>query len=111
IGCARMFCFWHRPSPCSPPFTYTTLFRSVVPPDGACTLTDSTVKGDVRVQDNAYFQATNTDIEESVKGEHALTIFIDTGSTVGETDEASEDLQLLGYHISIPGHEEDSATE
>ena len=67
---------------CDGVFKGKTYDNVTVPRGAACTLIDSTVRGDVRALKNAYFQATGTAVRGDVEGEQAQTIFIDVGSKV-----------------------------
>jgi hypothetical protein len=86
---------------CTDEITGQTLDDVEVPADSACTLIDSTVRGEVRVRDNAYFQATNTDIAGSVTGYDALTVFLDTGSSVGGRVRTYDTFQVFVYNSTI----------
>src|SRR2546430_16510579 len=55
----------------------------VVPANGSCTIVSSTVGDDVKVGENAYFEADNSQIADHVKGRSALTVFLHNGTTVG----------------------------
>jgi hypothetical protein len=61
------------------------------------------VKGDVDVQKNAYFQATNTSIREDVEADDALSIFIDTGSVIGGDILADGTDQVFVFNSTIGG--------
>jgi hypothetical protein len=88
---------------CTGTITGQTLDDVEVPANEACTLVDSTVNGDVSVRENAYLQATNTDVSESVTGYDALTIFIDTGSTVGGRVRGYSTFQVFVYNSTVGG--------
>jgi hypothetical protein len=68
---------------CEAEVSGVTVDEVVVPPDTACTLRDSTVAGDVRVASNAFLETGNTAIGGKVSGNQALTVFLNTGTTVG----------------------------
>lgn len=72
-----------------------------VPRDGSCTLRDSTVSGKVKVKRGAFFQATGTDIAGRVQADDALTVFIDTGSTVGRNVEVDDTAQVFIFNATI----------
>ena len=55
----------------------------VVPPDAACALIDSTVTGDVHVSRNAFLEVRGTNIAGTLRADRALTLFLNTGTTVG----------------------------
>lgn len=75
----------------------------IVPRNGACTLTDSKVRGEVKVARNAYFQATGTSVKEDVEGHSAQTIFIDTGSNVRGDVEADKTAQVFIFNAKVTG--------
>jgi hypothetical protein len=62
-----------------------TVDEVIVPPGASCTLTGATVTGDVLVASTAFFQASNSEIGGKVTGDEALTVFLDTGTTVGRS--------------------------
>jgi hypothetical protein len=72
-----------------------------VPRGAACTLIDSTVRGDVRALKNAYFQATGTTVRGDVEGEEAQTVFIDTGSRVSGSVEAVRTVQFFVFNSTV----------
>ncbi len=75
----------------------------IVPADGSCTLIDSIVNGNVSVGRNAYFQATRTSIGGNVRGNAALTVFIDTGSSVGRSLETNGTTQVFVFDAKVTG--------
>jgi hypothetical protein len=91
------------PFKCDGVFTGVTIKHVVVPRDGACTLTHSTVKGKVRVLKNAYFQATDTSIRKKVVAKRAQTLFIDTDSRVGGGIQASKTIQVFVFNSTVAG--------
>jgi hypothetical protein len=89
---------------CNGTFTGMTITSDVVvPPNASCTLINSTVKGDVEVRANAYFQATKTSIREDVRGQDAQTVFIDTGSSVGGDVGTDKTAQVFVFNSTING--------
>ena len=77
-------------------------FDSVtVPRDGACTLIDSTVAGNVTVKRNAYFEASNTDIGGKVRAEDSLALFINSESTVGRYVYADDTPEVYVFNAEI----------
>jgi hypothetical protein len=89
---------------CNGTFTGVTIKSDVdVPENGACTLLNSTVKGEVEAEKNAYFQATKTSIRDEVEGWGAQTIFIDTGSSVGGGIETDKTAQVFVFNSTING--------
>lgn len=94
----------HQEFKCNGTFTGVTIKSDVeVPRDGSCTLIRSTVKGGVEVEKNAYFQATGTSIRDDVVGDGALTVFIDTGSTVGGDVLTDKTAQVYAFDSTING--------
>ncbi len=75
----------------------------IVPADGSCTLIDSIVNGNVSVGRNAYFQATRTSIGGKVRANAALTVFIDTGSSVGRSLETNGTAQVFVFDAKVTG--------
>jgi hypothetical protein len=86
---------------CNEDITGGSFDNVTVPRDGACTLTDSTVSGNVKVKRGAFFQATGTDIGRRVEADDALTVFIDTGSTVGRSVEVDDTAQVFVFNATI----------
>jgi hypothetical protein len=93
----------HKAFKCNGVFSGLTVRAVLVPADAACTLTDSTVKGDVRVLDGAYFQATGTKMRRNVRGERAETIFVDTGSSVGGSIRGTRTAQVFVFNSTVTG--------
>jgi hypothetical protein len=93
----------HNGTPCTSEQTGVTIANVVVPANGACTLTDSTVTGNVKVKQGAFFQATNTDIAGKVDADRAQTLFIDTDSTVGKDVESEKTAQVFVFNATIGG--------
>jgi hypothetical protein len=97
---------------CESEITGADVDEVIVPADAACTLTDSTVGGNVTVLKDAYFQATNTDIGGRVRAKNALTLFIDTDSTVGRYVVTDDTFQVFIFNATIGrGIEVDDTTE
>jgi hypothetical protein len=91
-------------SKCNGTFTGVTIKSDVeVPRGGGCTLINSTVKGGVEVEKNAYFQATGTSIRGDVAGDAAQTVFIDTGSTVAGDIVTDRTAQVFVFNSTING--------
>lgn len=77
----------------------------VVPASATCIIDSTTVKGDVKVGRDAYFQATNTStIGDDVQGRGALVVFIDGHTTVGDDVEIKDTPQALIFDSTIGGH-------
>jgi hypothetical protein len=87
---------------CNGTFTGVTLGDVVVPPNGACILDNSVVNGQVDVLKDAYFQAVNTKISEDVNGDHAQTVFIDTGSSSGDVS-GDTTAQFFIFNATVNG--------
>ncbi len=89
---------------CNGTHTGVTIPRDVVvPANKGCILVNSTVKGDVEVQANAYLQATRTSIRGSVLGNKAQTVFIDTGSSVGGSVGTDRTAQVFVFDATVNG--------
>ena len=86
---------------CNEVVTGGTYDNVTVPRDGACTLIDSTVAGNVEVKTNAYFEAGNTDIAGKVRANRALTLFLDSGSTVGRDVKADDTAQVYIFNSQV----------
>jgi hypothetical protein len=86
---------------CNGVFKGKTYDDVTVPRGAACTLTGSTVRGDVKALKDAYFQATDTAVRGDVEGKGAQTIFIDTGSRVAGSVEAVGAIQFYVYNSTI----------
>jgi hypothetical protein len=92
------------PTECTTEQTGATIEGDLIVPEGeACTITDSTVGGNVKVGRNAFFRAIRSTIAGDVKGRKSLTIFVDTGSTVGGEIDASSPFQLFVFNTSVGG--------
>jgi hypothetical protein len=92
------------PFKCDGVFRGVTIKRVVVVPrDGACALTRSTVKGEVRVMKNAYFQATDSSLRKDVVAKRAQTLFIDADSRIGGDIQASQTIQVFVYNSAVTG--------
>jgi hypothetical protein len=86
---------------CNEVVTGGTYDNVTVPQDGACTLIDSTVAGDVSVKRNAYFEAGNTDIAGRVRADHSLALFIDSESTVGRDVKADDTPEVYVFNAEV----------
>ena len=76
--------------------------RDVTVPAGAsCTLVDSSVRNDVRVNRDSYFQATNTDIGGNVFSRDSQTVFVEAGSGIGGTVETRNTAQVYVFNSFI----------
>jgi hypothetical protein len=81
---------------CNRTVTGGTYNNVVVPRNGVCTLVGVTVRKDVKVQKNAYFEADATSIRGKVKANQAQTIYTHDGSTIGSV-EAIKTAQVFLY--------------
>ena len=88
---------------CDSAVTGVTVRDVFVPRDAVCSLSGATVSGDVHVARNAYFQATGTDIAGRVQADDALTVFVDTGSTVGRSVELTTQRRSSSSMPRSPG--------
>jgi hypothetical protein len=86
---------------CDGVFKGKTYDEVTVPRGAACTLIDSTVRGNVRALKNAYFQATGTAVRGDVEGKQVQTIFIDTGSRVSGSVEADRAVQFFVFNSTV----------
>ncbi len=93
----------HEGFKCDGTFTGITLRELTVAPNDSCTLNQSTVKGDVSVRANAYFEANDTAIGGDVGAKDALTVFIHDGSSVGGDVEAKRTPQLYVFTSTVTG--------
>jgi hypothetical protein len=90
------------PTECTTTRSGATIEGDLVVPDGAsCTITGSKVGGNVRVGKDAFFEASSSNIAGDVKGRRSLTIFIDTGTTVGGQVDASGASQVFVFDSTI----------
>jgi len=72
-----------------------------VPTGAACTLVDSSVRNDVRVGRDAYFQATNTDVGGDVFARDSQTVFVEAGSGIGGNVETRNAAQVFVFNSFI----------
>ena len=86
---------------CNGVFKGKTYDGVVVPSGSSCTLLDSTVKGNVRVQRNAYLQTVGTAVRGDVEGNNSQTVFIDTGSRIAGSVESVGARQFFVYNSSV----------
>jgi hypothetical protein len=86
---------------CDGVFKGRTYDDVTVPRGAACTLIDSTVRGDVRALRNAYFQASGTAVRGDVEGEQVQTIFIDARSKVSGSVEAERAIQFFVFNSTV----------
>lgn len=91
------------PMECTTPRTGATIEGDLIVPDGeACTISGSTVGGDVKVGKGSFFQATGSStIAGDVKGRKSLTIFLDDHTTVGGEVDASSPFQVFVFDSSV----------
>ena len=86
---------------CNGVFKGKTYDSVVVPRGAACTLTDATVKGNVRVLRNAYFQSIGTKVRGDIEGKAAQTVFIDTGSRINGSVESVDSRQFYVFNSTV----------
>jgi hypothetical protein len=98
-----------------PSLTCTGLVTSVsvrdvnVPAGASCTLVDSIVRNDVKVRQDSYFQATNTDIGGGIWSRDSQTVFVEAGSGVGDAIQTRNTAQVfvfgsfVGDEIDVSG--------
>jgi hypothetical protein len=85
------------------PQTVTAAGDLVVPDNGTCIITGSTVGDDVKVGNNAYFESRNSQIGGDVRASRSQTIFIDDGTTVGGDVKASKTAQVYLFNSTLNG--------
>ena len=73
----------------------------VVPPNGTCILFGSRVRGNVKALKDSYFQASNSRISGSVKGEEAQTLFIENGTRVKGGIKGDATIQVYVFHSKV----------
>jgi hypothetical protein len=73
----------------------------VVPENGACIISNSTVGDDVRVGKNAYFEAINSDIADDVTASRSAGVFIHDGSSVGGDVNTSKSFTLDVFDSAV----------
>ena len=83
----------------------------VVPPNGVCVLSNSTVLGGVDVHRNAYFESDNSTIKEDVQGDQAQTVFINTGSKVGDNVLGEQTAEVFVFNSTVGGVSVERATD
>ena len=88
---------------CEATETGVTVDEVIVPADSACTLVNSTVTGDVHVASNAFFQADNSAIGGNVRGNQALTVFLNTGTTVDRSVKTRGTAQVFIFNATVGG--------
>jgi hypothetical protein len=86
---------------CDGVFRGKTYDDVTVPRGSACTLIDSTVRGNVRALKGAYFQATGTAVRGDVEGRQVQTIFIDARSRVSGSIEADRAVQFFVFNSTV----------
>ena len=86
---------------CEGVHTGVTVRDVKVPRDASCSLIDSTVTGNVYVSRNAFFEAGGTDIAGEVHADDALTVFLDTGTTVGRSVRIHRTAQLFVFNATV----------
>ena len=90
------------PTECNSPQTGANIPGDlIVPDDGVCIITSTTVGGNVKVGRNGYFQSIGSTIAGDVKGRRSLTVFVDSQSTVGKSVDTSSTFQVFVFNSSI----------
>jgi hypothetical protein len=93
-----------QPFSCAGTFTGITVGDVIVRPYHTCLLTDSVIRGDVRVQSSGDFEAGNTLIRGNVEGTGALTIYVYNGSTVGGDLDTNNSSQVFAFNSTVQGN-------
>jgi len=88
---------------CDSEQTGVTVRDVFVPPAGSCTLIDSVVTGKVHVSRNAFFQADGTEIAGKVRADRSLTVFLNTGTTVGGSMKTYKTTQVFVFNAAVRG--------
>ena len=92
----------HSSSKCDGTFVGKTFEKDVVvPPNGVCILLGSRVRGNVKAQKDSYFQADNSRIGGSVKGDEAQTLFIADGTRVKGGIRGDATIQVFVFHSKV----------
>ena len=86
---------------CNGVFKGKTYDEVIVPRGAACTLVDSTVRGNVRALRNSYLQTVATAVRGDIEGTESQTIFIDTGSKVSGSVESVGARQFFVFNSAI----------
>jgi hypothetical protein len=88
---------------CNGTFTGKTVADVTVPLNGACTLIDSTVTGNVTALQRSYFQATHTSVHGNVVGTAPQTIFIERGTAVKGSVRGDRAAQVFLFDSAVAG--------
>jgi len=73
----------------------------VVPENGVCVITGSTVGGNVFVGRGGYFQSSNSQIAGDVRAKRSNGLFLDVGTTVGDEVEVSNTFTVDVFGSSV----------
>jgi hypothetical protein len=73
----------------------------VVPENGVCVITGSTVGGNVFVGKGGFFQSSNSQIAGDVRAKRSNGLFLDIGTTVGDEVEASNTFTVDVFGSSV----------
>jgi hypothetical protein len=88
---------------CDSDVTGVTVRNVEVPRDATCSLSGVTVTGDVQVGRNAFFEAADSSIAGKVRADRSLTVFLDTGTTVGRSVKTHATTQVFVFNASVGG--------
>ena len=88
---------------CDSAVTGATVRDVFVPRDAVCSLSGATVSGDVHVARNAFFEAADTSIAGKVRADRALTVFLDTGTTVGRSVKTNATIEVFMFNATVGG--------
>jgi hypothetical protein len=95
---------WVKGTTCNETLTGANVPRDlVVPEDGTCIISATTVGGDVKVGKNGYFEADASQISGGVTSYRGQTVFINTGSTVGGDVGVSRAAQVFLFNSTLNG--------
>ncbi len=84
----------------------------VVPDNASCTIVNSQVGRNVKVGQNSFFQATNSDISGDILAQDSQTIFTEAGTHVGGDVSARDTAQVFLFDGTIDdGIKVDGATD
>jgi len=83
------------------PQTVTAAADLVVPENGTCIITGSTVGDDVKVGRGGYFEASGSTIGGDVSASRALTLYLHDGVTVGGEIESSKTAQVFLFDSTL----------
>jgi hypothetical protein len=88
---------------CNGTMSNVTTDNVVVPSGGVCRLNFATVKGSVTVEQNAYFEASQTTVLGDLTAANALTVFLRNKTSVAGSVNVVATQQLFVYQASVHG--------